>query len=98
MEHRAGSPRPRTGAGLMQHRSSDLPNPDLREGHIVAWNTYLPRLAVRVAAGGRVLRRGGAPAARPGVAWAPVRGGAARAGIRSARLRHRALHRPRLGA
>jgi len=27
------------------------PNPDLREGHLVAWKTYLPRLAVRAAGG-----------------------------------------------
>src|ERR1035437_3064011 len=44
------------------------------------------------AARGRVLRRGGAPAARCGVPGAAVRGGAARAGIRSPRLRHRTVH------
>src|ERR1017187_5167094 len=49
------------------------------------------------AARGRVLRRGGAPAARCGVPGAAVRGGAARAGIRSPRLRHRTVHGSRLG-
>ena len=32
-------------------RHENLPNPDLRQGHDIAWNTYLPRLAVRAAGG-----------------------------------------------
>lgn len=32
-------------------RHEDLPSPELREGHQVAWNTYLPRLAIRAAGG-----------------------------------------------
>jgi uncharacterized protein YndB with AHSA1/START domain len=32
-------------------RHENLPSSELREGHDVAWNTYLPRLAVRAAGG-----------------------------------------------
>jgi uncharacterized protein YndB with AHSA1/START domain len=32
-------------------RHENLPSPQLRDGHDVAWNTYLPRLAVRAAGG-----------------------------------------------
>lgn len=32
-------------------RHENLPNPELREGHQVAWNTYLPRLAIRAGGG-----------------------------------------------
>ena len=32
-------------------RHDGLPNPELREGHRVAWETYLPRLAIRAAGG-----------------------------------------------
>ena len=32
-------------------RHDDLPNDELREGHRVAWQTYLPRLAIRAAGG-----------------------------------------------
>ena len=32
-------------------RHENLPNPELREGHQVAWNTYLPRLATRATGG-----------------------------------------------
>jgi uncharacterized protein YndB with AHSA1/START domain len=39
------------GGSRLTLRHENLPNPDLREGHIVAWNTYLPRLAVRAAGG-----------------------------------------------
>jgi len=39
------------GGSRLTLRHENLPNPDLREGHLVAWNTYLPRLAVRAAGG-----------------------------------------------
>jgi uncharacterized protein YndB with AHSA1/START domain len=39
------------GGSRLTLRHENLPNLDLREGHIVAWNTYLPRLAVRAAGG-----------------------------------------------
>jgi uncharacterized protein YndB with AHSA1/START domain len=32
-------------------RHENLPSPELREAHQVAWNTYLPRLATRAAGG-----------------------------------------------
>ena len=32
-------------------RHENLPSESLREGHDIAWNTYLPRLAVRAAGG-----------------------------------------------
>jgi uncharacterized protein YndB with AHSA1/START domain len=32
-------------------RHDDLPNSELREGHRIAWGTYLPRLAIRAAGG-----------------------------------------------
>jgi uncharacterized protein YndB with AHSA1/START domain len=32
-------------------RHDDLPNSELRDGHRVAWETYLPRLAIRLAGG-----------------------------------------------
>ena len=32
-------------------RHDDLPTPELRDGHRVAWDTYLPRLAIAVAGG-----------------------------------------------
>ena len=32
-------------------RHENLPNPELREGHQVAWSTYLPRLAIRACGG-----------------------------------------------
>lgn len=32
-------------------RHDDLPNSELRDAHRVAWETYLPRLAVRAAGG-----------------------------------------------
>jgi uncharacterized protein YndB with AHSA1/START domain len=32
-------------------RHDDLPNPELTEGHQIAWETYLPRLAIRLAGG-----------------------------------------------
>jgi uncharacterized protein YndB with AHSA1/START domain len=39
------------GGTTLVLRHENLPNPDLRQGHDIAWNTYLPRLAVRVAGG-----------------------------------------------
>lgn len=39
------------GATLLTLLHDDLPTPELRDGHRVAWETYLPRLAT-VAAGG----------------------------------------------
>ena len=39
-------------ATLVTLRHDDLPTPELRDGHQVAWDTYLPRLAI-AAAGGR---------------------------------------------
>ena len=37
-----------TRIGLRHH---DLPSLELRDAHQVAWETYLPRLAIRVAGG-----------------------------------------------
>jgi uncharacterized protein YndB with AHSA1/START domain len=39
------------GGTLLMLRHENLPSDSLREGHDVAWNTYLPRLAVRAAGG-----------------------------------------------
>jgi hypothetical protein len=39
------------GETLLTLRHENLPSESLREGHDVAWNTYLPRLAVRAAGG-----------------------------------------------
>jgi len=39
------------GGCRLRLRHENLPNPELREGHDVAWNTYLHRLAVRAAGG-----------------------------------------------
>ena len=39
------------GCTWLTLRHEDLPSESLREGHDVAWNTYLPRLAVRAAGG-----------------------------------------------
>jgi len=39
------------GGTRLTLRHENLPSPQLREGHDVAWNTYLPRLAVRAAGG-----------------------------------------------
>jgi GNAT superfamily N-acetyltransferase len=38
-------------AGNCPLRQEDLPNSELRDGHCVAWQTYLPRLAIRLAGG-----------------------------------------------
>jgi uncharacterized protein YndB with AHSA1/START domain len=37
------------GETLLTLRHENLPSPELREGHDVAWNTYLPRLVLRAA-------------------------------------------------
>jgi hypothetical protein len=39
------------GGTLVTVRHHDLPTDELREGHRVAWQTYLNRLAVRIAGG-----------------------------------------------
>jgi uncharacterized protein YndB with AHSA1/START domain len=39
------------GGTRLTLRHESLPSESLREGHDVAWNTYLPRLAVRAAGG-----------------------------------------------
>ena len=39
------------GGTRLTLRHENLPSDSLREGHDVAWNTYLPRLAVRAAGG-----------------------------------------------
>jgi uncharacterized protein YndB with AHSA1/START domain len=39
------------GGTRLRLRHENLPSESLREGHDVAWNTYLPRLAVRAAGG-----------------------------------------------
>ena len=39
------------GGTRLTLRHDDLPNSELRGGHRVAWETYLPRLAIRVAGG-----------------------------------------------
>ena len=38
------------GTRLTLHHD-DLPNDELHDGHRIAWQTYLPRLVVRVAVG-----------------------------------------------
>jgi len=54
---RAGSTRvvvtfePEDGGTLVTLRHHDLPTDELRDAHRVAWQTYLPRLPVRVAGG-----------------------------------------------
>jgi uncharacterized protein YndB with AHSA1/START domain len=40
-----------SGGTRLTLRHENLPNAELREGHQVAWNAYLPRLAVRAAGG-----------------------------------------------
>jgi uncharacterized protein YndB with AHSA1/START domain len=37
------------GGTLLTLRHENLPSESLREGHVVAWNTYLPRLVLRAA-------------------------------------------------
>src|SRR6266568_1144603 len=39
------------GGTRLTLRHENLPSPELREGHDVAWNTYLPRLVLRAAGG-----------------------------------------------
>jgi uncharacterized protein YndB with AHSA1/START domain len=39
------------GGTRLTLRHDNLPSDSLREGHDIAWNTYLPRLAVRAAGG-----------------------------------------------
>ena len=39
------------GGTRLTLRHDDLPNTELRDGHLVAWQTYLPRLAIRAAGG-----------------------------------------------
>jgi hypothetical protein len=39
------------GGTLLTLRHENLPSDSLREGHDVAWNTYLPRLVLRAAGG-----------------------------------------------
>jgi uncharacterized protein YndB with AHSA1/START domain len=39
------------GGTRLSLRHENLPSESLRQGHDVAWNTYLPRLAVRAAGG-----------------------------------------------
>jgi uncharacterized protein YndB with AHSA1/START domain len=39
------------GGTRLTLRHEDLPSESLREGHDIAWNTYLPRLAIRAAGG-----------------------------------------------
>ena len=39
------------GGTRLTLRHDDLPNSELREGHRVAWNVYLSRLAIRAAGG-----------------------------------------------
>ncbi|MGH3179316.1 MAG: SRPBCC domain-containing protein, partial [Streptosporangiaceae bacterium] len=39
------------GGTRLTLRHENLPSESLREGHDVAWDTYLPRLAVRAAGG-----------------------------------------------
>jgi uncharacterized protein YndB with AHSA1/START domain len=39
------------GGTRVMLRHVDLPSDSLREGHEIAWNTYLPRLAIRAAGG-----------------------------------------------
>jgi uncharacterized protein YndB with AHSA1/START domain len=42
---------PADGGTRLTLRHDDLPSPELVEGHRVAWDAYLPRLAVRVTGG-----------------------------------------------
>jgi hypothetical protein len=39
------------GGTRLALRHEDLPNPELRDGHQIAWETYLPRLVIRAAGG-----------------------------------------------
>jgi uncharacterized protein YndB with AHSA1/START domain len=39
------------GGSRLTLRHENLPSPELRQAHQVAWNTYLPRLAARAAGG-----------------------------------------------
>jgi uncharacterized protein YndB with AHSA1/START domain len=39
------------GGSRLTLRHENLPSPELREAHRVAWNAYLPRLAIRAAGG-----------------------------------------------
>jgi uncharacterized protein YndB with AHSA1/START domain len=39
------------GGTLLTLRHENLPSESLREGHDIAWNTYLPRLVLRAAGG-----------------------------------------------
>lgn len=39
------------GGTRLTLRHDNLPNPELRDGHRVAWQTYLPRLAIRASGG-----------------------------------------------
>ncbi len=39
------------GGSRLTLRHENLPSPELREGHRIAWNAYLPRLATRAAGG-----------------------------------------------
>ncbi|HEX9540757.1 MAG TPA: SRPBCC domain-containing protein [Streptosporangiaceae bacterium] len=39
------------GGTRLTLRHDDLPNDELRDGHRVAWQTYLPRLVIRAAGG-----------------------------------------------
>jgi hypothetical protein len=42
---------PEDGGTRLTLRHDGLPNAELTEGHQIAWETYLPRLAIRVADG-----------------------------------------------
>jgi hypothetical protein len=39
------------GGSRLTLRHENLPSAELRHGHDVAWNVYLPRLAIRAAGG-----------------------------------------------
>ena len=39
------------GGSRLTLRHENLPSPELREGHQAAWDTYLPRLAIRATGG-----------------------------------------------
>jgi hypothetical protein len=39
------------GGSRLTLRHENLPSPELRAGHQAAWDTYLPRLAIRAAGG-----------------------------------------------
>jgi uncharacterized protein YndB with AHSA1/START domain len=43
--------RPEDGGTRLTLRHDDLPTPELTEGHRIAWNAYLSRLAIRAAGG-----------------------------------------------